>query len=50
MFMCTEKTSWIKHAGGAGRLMQIRGAHRHKEGFDYTMFLGFRALLVSLNL
>lgn len=44
--MPTEKTSWIRHAGGAGRLMQIRGAHRHREGFDHVMFLGFRGIIV----
>ena len=45
--MRTEKVSWVTHAGGAGRLIQIRGAHRHREGSDLIMFLGFRAIIVS---
>lgn len=45
--MHTERLSWVTHAGGAGRLMQIRGAFRHKNGFDYIMFLGFRGIIVS---
>jgi len=46
--MCTETTSWIKHAGGVGQLMQLRGAHRHREGFDYVMFLAFRGIIVCI--
>ncbi|KAH7343068.1 hypothetical protein BKA65DRAFT_505459 [Rhexocercosporidium sp. MPI-PUGE-AT-0058] len=47
IYMRTQNTSWVTHAGGAGRLMQIRGAHRHKEGFDYIMFLGFRGIIIA---
>ncbi len=50
MYMRTENNSWVRHAGGAGRLMQIRGAHRHREGFDHIMFMGYRGIIVSLGL
>jgi hypothetical protein len=26
--------------------MQVRGAKRHREGFDYAMFLAFRGMIV----
>ncbi|KAH6723831.1 hypothetical protein BKA61DRAFT_587200 [Leptodontidium sp. MPI-SDFR-AT-0119] len=47
IYMHTERLSWVTHAGGAGRLMQIRGAFRHKNGFDYIMFLGFRGIIIA---
>ncbi|KAG4433163.1 hypothetical protein IFR05_011347 [Cadophora sp. M221] len=47
IYMHTERLSWVTHAGGAGRLMQIRGALRHKDGFDYIMFLGFRGIIIA---
>jgi hypothetical protein len=38
--------SWITHAGGAGRLIQLRGPGRHSSGFDYAMFMASRAYVV----
>ncbi len=49
MMICTEATSWVKHAGGAGRLMHVRGAHNHQEGFDYFMYLAFCGAIVCLE-
>ncbi|KAH8895384.1 hypothetical protein GQ53DRAFT_855809 [Thozetella sp. PMI_491] len=40
--------SWIRHAGGAGRLMQLRGARLcYDSAFEYSMFLACRGTLVS---
>lgn len=49
MFTSTESTSWLRHAGGAARLMQIRGAGRHSTGLDYLMFLTFRGAIVRTS-
>jgi hypothetical protein len=40
--------SWITHAGGAGRLIQLRGPDRHRSGFDCAMFMAARGYLVRL--
>ncbi|KAL9105505.1 MAG: hypothetical protein Q9227_009335 [Pyrenula ochraceoflavens] len=45
-FTCTTSTSFVKHAGGAGALMRIRGPAAHRHGFDKAMFLAFRNLLI----
>ncbi|OCK75439.1 hypothetical protein K432DRAFT_308489 [Lepidopterella palustris CBS 459.81] len=42
-------TSWIAHAGGASRLIQLRGPDRHRSGFDCAMFMASRGYLVCLN-
>ena len=48
MLNCTEHDSWIRHAGGAARLMQLRGANRHRTGIDREIFLASRfSLLVQ---
>ena len=39
---CTEKHSWVRHAGGAGNLIRIRGPDRHRSGFDRSVFLSCR--------
>lgn len=46
MFSSEEDDSWIRHAGGAGTLMRIRGPARHRYGFDREMYLAFRLALV----
>ena len=38
---------WIQHAGGLGRLLQVRGPQRHKTGNDKNVFLENRILLIS---
>ena len=46
IFNCTDGNSWIKHAGGAGRLIQLRGPERHKAGFDRLVFIACRTTLI----
>jgi hypothetical protein len=43
---CTEKDSWIRHAGGAGHLMRLRGPDRHRSGLGRASFLAYRHSLV----
>ncbi|KAH8817051.1 hypothetical protein F5884DRAFT_778326 [Xylogone sp. PMI_703] len=50
MLASSEATSWLKHAGGAARLMQIRGAHRHKDGLGYLMYNAFRGSIIYQSL
>ncbi|KAL6412978.1 uncharacterized protein AUP68_02472 [Ilyonectria robusta] len=39
--------SWIRHAGGAARLMQLRGARRcYESAFEYSMFLACRGAII----
>ncbi|MCJ1339617.1 hypothetical protein MMC09_004907 [Bachmanniomyces sp. S44760] len=42
LLTCTERGAWIRHAGGAGRLLQLRGPERHRTGFDRVLFLACR--------
>jgi Fungal specific transcription factor domain/Fungal Zn(2)-Cys(6) binuclear cluster domain len=51
MFSSNHETSngydsWIKHAGGAGALMQLRGPKAHRYGLDRSMFLAYRNIIV----
>lgn len=46
MINCTEQDSWVRHAGGGARLMQLRGAHRHRTDFEKAIFLGCRFSMV----
>ncbi|KAI9817899.1 MAG: hypothetical protein M1827_001018 [Pycnora praestabilis] len=46
VFSSTDRDSWIKHAGGASRLMQIRGTQRHENEFDAAMFHAFRVTII----
>ncbi|VTT76815.1 unnamed protein product [Fusarium fujikuroi] len=40
--------AWIRHAGGATRLMQLRGARRcYESAFEYSMFLACRGAIIS---
>ncbi|KAJ3498452.1 hypothetical protein NLG97_g1119 [Lecanicillium saksenae] len=40
--------AWIRHAGGAGRLMRLRGARRsYESAFEYSMFLACRGTIIS---
>lgn len=39
---------WISHAGGAVRLMRLRGARRsYESAFEYSMFLSCRGTVIS---
>lgn len=46
VFMSNENESWVRHAGGAGTLMRIRGPDRHRHGWDREIFLAYRHTLV----
>ena len=46
MLNCTENCSWIRHAGGAARLMQVRGVARYQTDFDRAMFVACRYAIV----
>ena len=46
MFSSEENESWVRHAGGAGTLMRIRGPSRHRYGFDREIYLAFRHALI----
>ena len=46
MHNCTERWSWVRHAGGAANLMRIRGPERHKSGIDALVFLACRYSLI----
>jgi len=43
---CTEKNSWVRHAGGAGKLIRLRGPDRHRTGFGSSVFLSCRYTLM----
>lgn len=46
VFNCTDRHSWIKHAGGAGHLIKIRGPARHRAGVDRAVFVACRYSLI----
>ena len=46
VFNCTDHNSWIKHAGGAGHLIRLRGPDRHRTGIDRTVFMACRYSLI----
>ncbi|KAF5539794.1 C6 zinc finger domain-containing protein [Fusarium napiforme] len=40
--------AWIRHAGGAAQLLELRGAERcHESAFEYSMFLACRGAIIS---
>lgn len=46
VFNCTDRDSWIKHAGGAGHLIRLRGPARHRSGIDRAVFVACRYSLI----
>ena len=46
MLNCTGNNSWIRHAGGVARLMQVRGVGRHQTDFDRAIFVACRYAIV----
>lgn len=46
LLTCTEKHSWVRHAGGASNLMRIRGPDRHRTGFASSVFLACRFTII----
>ncbi len=46
VFNCTDQNSWIKHAGGTGHLICLRGPDRHRSGFGCSVFIACRHSLI----
>ncbi|KAH0841799.1 hypothetical protein AYO21_03219 [Fonsecaea monophora] len=46
MFASDSNQSWVRHAGGAGTLMRIRGPDRHLAGLDRDVYLAYRHTIV----
>ena len=46
MFASDSNQSWVRHAGGAGTLMRIRGPSRHLKGVDRDIFLAYRHTVI----
>ncbi|OAP61763.1 hypothetical protein AYL99_03966 [Fonsecaea erecta] len=46
MFASDSNQSWVRHAGGAGTLMRIRGPDRHLSGLDRDVYLAYRHTIV----
>ncbi|ORY00298.1 hypothetical protein BCR34DRAFT_114221 [Clohesyomyces aquaticus] len=46
-FVTIGGKSWITHTGGVGRLIEIRGPHRHCTGLDNAMLMASRGYLIS---
>ncbi|KAF2497988.1 hypothetical protein BU16DRAFT_616539 [Lophium mytilinum] len=47
MIMNTSDVGWVEHAGGIGRLMEVRGPRRHQLAPDHDYFLFFRRTLIG---
>jgi hypothetical protein len=47
LFNGTEGESWMRHAKGVARLMQLRGPGRHRDEFDRAMLTAIQGILVS---
>ena len=45
-FNCTDRNSWIRHAGGAGRLIHLRGPKRYGSGLGKLVFLASRFSII----
>ena len=46
MFASDSDDSWVRHAGGAGTLMKLRGPNKHRTGFDREIYLAYRHALI----
>ena len=46
MFASDSNQSWVRHAGGAGTLMRIRGPDRHLTGMDRDVYLAYRHTII----
>ncbi|MCJ1274626.1 hypothetical protein MMC21_002423 [Puttea exsequens] len=46
MLNCTERFSWVRHAGGAAKLMRLRGPDRHRTGFGLAVFMSVRYSII----
>ena len=45
--MSVGSPAWVSHAGGIGKLMEVRGPKLHKTYPEKSMFMETRMLLVS---
>jgi len=46
VFNCTDQNSRIKHAGGTGHLIRLRGPDRHRSDFGCSVFIACRHSLI----
>ena len=46
MFASNSNQAWVRHSGGAGLLMRIRGPTRHLNGLDRDVYLAYRHTIV----
>jgi hypothetical protein len=46
MFASDSNESWVRHSGGAGLLMRLRGPSRHLSGLDRDVFLAYRHTII----
>ncbi len=46
MFASDSNQSWVRHSGGAGLLMRIRGPTRHLTGLDRDVYLAYRHTII----
>ena len=46
IFNCTGPDSWIQHAGGAGKLIRLRGPSSYRTGFERAVFMACRYSLI----
>ncbi|OCT52708.1 hypothetical protein CLCR_09999 [Cladophialophora carrionii] len=46
MFASDSNDSWVRHSGGAGLLMRLRGPDRHLSGLDRDVYLAYRHTII----
>ncbi|EXJ60446.1 hypothetical protein A1O7_04599 [Cladophialophora yegresii CBS 114405] len=46
MFASDSNDSWVRHSGGAGLLMRLRGPTRHLSGLDRDVYLAYRHTII----
>ncbi|KND95271.1 hypothetical protein TOPH_00676 [Tolypocladium ophioglossoides CBS 100239] len=46
----TSSETWLQHARGIGTLMEQRGPAAHREGWDASMILAFRGVLIMCDM
>ncbi|ETI24717.1 hypothetical protein G647_04086 [Cladophialophora carrionii CBS 160.54] len=46
MFASDSNDSWVRHSGGAGLLMRLRGPNRHLSGLDRDVYLAYRHTII----
>ena len=46
IFLGDKHNAWIRHAGGVGALMRVRGPASHRNGFGREIYLAYRNYLI----